>query len=329
MRYLNETGPVVLFMDGHASHLGLKVIQKAKKKNIHLIAVPAHTTHITQPLDVGLFGPMKSTWRAINDDLRRKTTAAVVDKAIFPSLVAQLWDCKWSKALIGCFYKTGIFPFSPYAIPNEKLSPSKVFSDDKDDDSQQVLNDSSPDTDVEITFKGTVTITPTRPMVKTYIKKHFTKVLQGAHDQKRKPKGAVERKKLGLTHYGKALTSDEVFFRLREQAAKKSKAATTVTASKLKKAKKHKMPLQHVLLRIVNKTTITAKVVNSPLKTTVTKNSPHGSVAVRVGDGIFSGLGASLNCQKRRRIGTVSTVCSLDQCLAVNYAVNCSELHNK
>ena len=92
--YLIETGPVVLFMDGHASHLGLKVIQKARKNNIHLIAVPAHTTHITQPLDVGLFGPMKSKWRAINDDLRRKTTAAVVDKAIFPSLVAQLWDCE-------------------------------------------------------------------------------------------------------------------------------------------------------------------------------------------------------------------------------------------
>ncbi len=69
VRYLIETGPVVLFMDGHASHLGLKVIQKARKNNIHLIAVPAHTTHITQTLDVGLFGPMKLQWRAINDDL--------------------------------------------------------------------------------------------------------------------------------------------------------------------------------------------------------------------------------------------------------------------
>ena len=128
--------------------------------------------------------------------------------------MAQLWDCDWSKALIGGFYKTGIFPFSPYAIRNEELPPSEVFSDDKDDDSQQVLNDSSLDTDVKITFKGTVTITPTTPMVKTYLKKHFTKVLQGAHDQKTKPKGAVGRKKVGLTHYGEALTSDEVFFRL-------------------------------------------------------------------------------------------------------------------
>ena len=85
--------------------------------------------------------------------------------------------------------------------------------------------------------------------------------------------------------------------------------------------KKRQMPLQHVLLRTVNKTKITAKVVNSPLKTTVTKNSPHRSVAFHVGDGIVSGVRASLNCQKRRRIGTVSTVCSLDRCLAVNYAV--------
>ena len=223
VRYLIETGPVVLFMDGHAFHLGLKVIQKARKNNIHLIAVQSHTTHITQPLDVGLFGPMKSKWRAINDDLRRKTSAAVVDKAIFPSVVAQLWDCDWSKALIGGFSKTGIFLFSPYAIPNENLSPSEVFSDDKDDDSKQVLNDSSLDTDVENIFKGTVTITPTTPMAKTYPKKHFTKVLQGARDQKTKSKGAVGRKKVGLTHYGETLTSDEVFFRLREQAEKNQK----------------------------------------------------------------------------------------------------------
>ena len=104
VRYLIETGPVVLFMDGHASHLGLIVIQKARKNKIHLIAVPAHTTHITQPLDVGLYGLMKSKWRAINDDLRRKTLAAVVYKGIFPFLVAPLcplWDCDWSKALIG------------------------------------------------------------------------------------------------------------------------------------------------------------------------------------------------------------------------------------
>ena len=89
------------------------------------------------------------------------------------------------------------------------------------------------------------------------------------------------------------------------------------------------MPLQHVLLQTVNKTTITAKVVNSLLKTTVTKNIPHGLVALRFGDGIISGVGASLNCQKRRRIGTVSTACSIDQCLAVKYGVTCSELRNK
>jgi hypothetical protein len=46
--------------------------------------------------------------------------------------------------------------------------------------------------------------------------------------------------KVGFTHYGEALTSDEVYHRLRDQAAKKakSKPAVTTPVSKVKKSGK-------------------------------------------------------------------------------------------
>jgi hypothetical protein len=73
--------------------------------------------------------------------------------------------------------------------------------------------------------------------VKTYLTQYFKKVLQGA----RAPRSqTTARRKVGLTHYGEALTSDEVYHRLRDQAAKKakSKPAVTTPVSKVKKSGK-------------------------------------------------------------------------------------------
>ena len=44
VKHLTETGPVVMLFDGHYSHLG---------------------TQFLQPLDVGVFGPLKAAWRQI------------------------------------------------------------------------------------------------------------------------------------------------------------------------------------------------------------------------------------------------------------------------
>ena len=52
--------PVLLIYDGHASHISSKLIEWAKGNNIILFVLPAHTSHLLQPLDVAIFGPFKS-----------------------------------------------------------------------------------------------------------------------------------------------------------------------------------------------------------------------------------------------------------------------------
>ena len=54
-----KTGPVILFLDGHKSHETLALVEIAKKHGITLFVFPPHTTHLLQPLDVGVFGPFK------------------------------------------------------------------------------------------------------------------------------------------------------------------------------------------------------------------------------------------------------------------------------
>ena len=47
--------PVMLIEDGHASHISISVIEKARQSSIYILCLPAHTTHLLQPLDVGVF----------------------------------------------------------------------------------------------------------------------------------------------------------------------------------------------------------------------------------------------------------------------------------
>ncbi|KIK12879.1 hypothetical protein PISMIDRAFT_59393, partial [Pisolithus microcarpus 441] len=41
--------------------------------NIHLFALPPHTTHKLQPLDVGVFGPLQRSWSKQCEDYCRRT----------------------------------------------------------------------------------------------------------------------------------------------------------------------------------------------------------------------------------------------------------------
>lgn len=50
--------PRVLVFDGHASHLSLALIQMARANNVVLLRLPAHMTHLLQPLDRAVFRPV-------------------------------------------------------------------------------------------------------------------------------------------------------------------------------------------------------------------------------------------------------------------------------
>ena len=49
----------LLICDGHGSHIGGSFIAYCMQKNIQLLVLPPHTSHMLQPLDVAIFGPLK------------------------------------------------------------------------------------------------------------------------------------------------------------------------------------------------------------------------------------------------------------------------------
>ncbi|KAJ8893666.1 hypothetical protein PR048_006266 [Dryococelus australis] len=53
----------LFLMDSHGEHITPQVIELAKENDVHILTFPSHTTHILQPLDVGVYKTLKSVWQ--------------------------------------------------------------------------------------------------------------------------------------------------------------------------------------------------------------------------------------------------------------------------
>ena len=70
-RYKAEGQTRVLICDGHDSHISAEFIAHCINNNIILLILPPHTSHLLQPLDVGVFGPLKKAVSARLDRIIR------------------------------------------------------------------------------------------------------------------------------------------------------------------------------------------------------------------------------------------------------------------
>lgn len=57
--------PLLLIVDGHASHLSLKIINILRSNQIICLMLPSHSTHALQPLDIVVFSSVKNDWSKI------------------------------------------------------------------------------------------------------------------------------------------------------------------------------------------------------------------------------------------------------------------------
>lgn len=122
---------VLIVLDGHKSHISLDLVEWAKQQNIVLFILPAHTSHILQPLDVGCFGPFQRMFNSTCHRFIRDTSATITRYNI-----CEL-SCKvYSKALSAenlhsAFKRSGIYPLDSTAINQDSLIPAEVFCSDE------------------------------------------------------------------------------------------------------------------------------------------------------------------------------------------------------
>ena len=54
------TFPIIIFMDGHTSHINVAVSEFCREKEIILFCFIPQASHLLQPLDVSVYGPLKN-----------------------------------------------------------------------------------------------------------------------------------------------------------------------------------------------------------------------------------------------------------------------------
>ncbi|XP_050552311.1 uncharacterized protein LOC118281061 [Spodoptera frugiperda] len=113
--------PIILFVDGHKSHMNYDLSESCKEKGIILIALYPNATRILQPADVSAFKPMKNAWKKSVLNWRRNNLTKTLTKIDFgPILSAALDNYIKPSSIVNGFKSCGLCPWNPNAIDFSK-----------------------------------------------------------------------------------------------------------------------------------------------------------------------------------------------------------------
>lgn len=86
LKVIPPTRPVLLIMDGHGSHISIEVIELARDNGIHLLCLPAHTTHILHPLMLGYLNLLNQIFQRLVPDIFQITPVKLLQMTDWPLL---------------------------------------------------------------------------------------------------------------------------------------------------------------------------------------------------------------------------------------------------
>ena len=200
--HLLTAGPVVLFLDGHGSHIDFELVNTALKYCVILMCLPPHVSHVLQPLDVTCYGPLKQVWQQTPKDFKMKNGAMHVTKVEFPALLKEVWEeTLLAGHLQNGFKCCGLHPLSKGAVSDSKLTPALSCHTDLQPSSPRPGSRLS----IEVMCKcswGEPHLTP----VRLHFRDHFGILLAHKHSIHK----SDDKQKVKPTVYGQVLTSDEV-----------------------------------------------------------------------------------------------------------------------
>ena len=116
-------------MDSHASHVGMEVLEFARKNDIFIVTFPSHCSHLLQPLDVSVYKSLKTAWAAELDRFKRENPTGAPSRMDFCSLFAPSYYTAFTPMkIMNGFRKAGIYPLCRNAVSSEALAPSRINS---------------------------------------------------------------------------------------------------------------------------------------------------------------------------------------------------------
>jgi hypothetical protein len=136
-----STGPYrLLILDGHESHHSADFERYCKENKIITLCMPAHASHLLQPLDVGCFGPLKQAYGREIEHLIRCSITHISKTEFFSAFYAAFKATFTESNIRGGFRGAGLAPFNPENViskldvqlrtptpPQEAVEPSTLW----------------------------------------------------------------------------------------------------------------------------------------------------------------------------------------------------------
>lgn len=175
----------LLIMDGHSSHITARFIAFCLLNAIDLLILPPHTSHITQPLDISVFAPLK---QALAKEVDRK---ARLDSRRLPRV-------EWTEMYISAHHKAfnslniqsgwrkaGIWPLSPIEVlstlrPDPATPPNRPSIPRTTTPFDLSLLDSSPPDGTELRQANSILNSELRenPTIQSPAKRYLSRLTQ-------------------------------------------------------------------------------------------------------------------------------------------------------
>jgi hypothetical protein len=106
----------LLIIDGHESHISAQFQQYCKDHEIIALCMPAHASHLLQPLDVGCFSPMKTSYGFQIEKLMRLRINHITKLEFLPAFGAAFKATFTEKNIKAGFRGTGLVPYDPERV---------------------------------------------------------------------------------------------------------------------------------------------------------------------------------------------------------------------
>ena len=109
--------------------MSIEVTELARSNGVYLLCLPSHTTHILQPLDVGVFKSLKASFYKACKRYLATNPGRVITPDVLASFRGEAWpESVTPMHILSGFIKCGIDPLNPGEVTNRQLTRKKVLT---------------------------------------------------------------------------------------------------------------------------------------------------------------------------------------------------------